>query len=73
MASRRWTKEGSFEAAKGEVGFDEYEVRKWDGWYRHVTLCSLAHAYLRVLHCWVAEYEEGAGKWGSPNWGSVPS
>ena len=25
---------------------DEYEVRKWDGWYRHVTLSLLAHAYL---------------------------
>ncbi len=26
-----WSVEDSFEAAKGEVGLDEYEVRKWDG------------------------------------------
>ena len=39
IAGRRWVIEDCFEAAKGEVGLDEYEVRKWDGWHRHVTLC----------------------------------
>ena len=48
IAGRRWVVEDCFEAAKGEVGLDEYEVRKWDGWQRHVTLCLLAHAYLAV-------------------------
>ena len=38
-----------FEEAKGEVGLDEYEVRRWDGWYRHITLAMLAHAYLTVI------------------------
>src|SRR6185295_3479154 len=38
-----------FEAAKGEVGLDEYEVRSWTGWHRHVTLAMLAHAYLAVV------------------------
>ena len=28
---------------------DEYEVRKWEPWHRHVTLCLLAHAHLSVL------------------------
>ena len=37
------------EEAKGEVGLDEYEVRRWDGWYRHITLAMLAHAYLTVI------------------------
>ncbi len=27
---------------------DHYEVRKWDAWHRHVTLCLLAHAFLAV-------------------------
>jgi len=63
IAGRRWAIEDSFEAAKGEVGLDEYEVRKWDGWHRHVTLCSLAHAYLVVLRS-AAGHEEGAGKRG---------
>jgi SRSO17 transposase len=38
-----------FEAAKGEVGLDHYEVRSWKGWHRHVTLAMLAHAYLAVV------------------------
>ena len=37
-----------FEEAKGQVGLDQYEVRRWDGWYRHITLAMLAHAYLSV-------------------------
>jgi SRSO17 transposase len=49
LAGRRWIMEDCFEAAKGEVGLDEYEVRKWDAWHRHLTLCLLAHAYLAVL------------------------
>lgn len=45
-AGRRWTIEESIEQAKGEVGLDQYEVRSWRGWYRHVTLSMLAHAFL---------------------------
>jgi SRSO17 transposase len=63
IAGRRWIIEDCFEAAKGNVGLDEYEVRKWDGWHRHVTLSLLAHAYLAVVRS-VAEYEEGAAKGG---------
>jgi SRSO17 transposase len=63
MAGRRWVIEDCFEAAKSEVGLDEYEVRKWDGWQRHITLCLLAHAYLAVVRS-VAEDEEDAAKKG---------
>jgi SRSO17 transposase len=49
IAGTRWTIEACFEAAKGEVGLDQYEVRSWTGWHRHVTLAMLAHAYLAVL------------------------
>jgi SRSO17 transposase len=45
----RWTVEQCFEVGKGEVGLDEYEVRSWQGWYRHITLCMLAQAFLTVL------------------------
>jgi SRSO17 transposase len=45
----RWTVEQCFEEAKGEVGLDEYEVRSWQGWYRHITLCMFAHAFLTAL------------------------
>jgi SRSO17 transposase len=46
VAGMRWSIEEGFAQAKGEVGLDQYEVRRWDGWYRHITLCLLAHAYL---------------------------
>jgi SRSO17 transposase len=49
VAGTRWAIESCFEAAKGEVGLDEYEVRSWTGWHRHVTLALLAHAYLAVV------------------------
>ena len=49
VAGTRWTIEACFEAAKGEVGLDQYEVRSWTGWHRHVTLAMLAHAYLTVI------------------------
>jgi hypothetical protein len=49
VAGRRWAIEESFETAKGEVGLDHYEVRSWAGWYRHITLAMLAHAYLTVM------------------------
>src|SRR3954464_12261100 len=49
VAGTRWTIEACFEAAKGEVGLDEYEVRSWTGWHRRVTLAMLAHAYLAVV------------------------
>jgi len=40
----RWIIEESFERAKGTVGLDQYEVRRWVAWYRHITLALLAHA-----------------------------
>ena len=48
VAGVRWAVEEGFEQAKGEVGLDHYEVRKWPGWYRHITLALLAHAFLAV-------------------------
>ncbi len=49
VAGQRWRIEQSFALAKGEVGLDQYEVRRWDGWYRHMTLAMFALAYLVVL------------------------
>ena len=43
-AGSRWSIEESFERAKGEVGLDQYEVRRWEAWHRHITLALLAHA-----------------------------
>jgi SRSO17 transposase len=49
VAGTRWTIESGFEAAKGEVGLDDYEVRSWTGWYRQITLAMWALALLTVL------------------------
>ncbi len=45
------------------MGLDQYEVRRWDAWYRHVTLALLAHAYLEVTR--LAATRAG-GKGGAP-------
>lgn len=55
VAGTRWAIERCIEEAKGEVGLDHYEVRKWDGWYRHITLALVAHATLTVIRARVAE------------------
>jgi len=64
VAGMRWSIEVAFEGAKQEAGLDEYEVRMWAGWYRHVTLSMLAYAFLVVVrrHAWDADRrKKGAG------------
>src|ERR687886_2599763 len=60
VAGTRWTIEASFEAAKGEVGLDQYEVRSWTGWHRHITLAMLAHAWLAVIRSAAGGGKKGA-------------
>jgi SRSO17 transposase len=48
VIGERWGIECAFEESKGAVGLDQYEVRSWHGWYRHVTLALWAHAFLTV-------------------------
>ncbi len=49
VASTRYTVEQCIEEAKGETGLDEYEVRFWHSWYRHITLSMMAHAWLSSI------------------------
>jgi len=49
VAGSRWRVEIGFEEAKGEVGLAHYEVRSWNGWYRHITLALFAHAFLAAI------------------------
>jgi SRSO17 transposase len=48
VAGARWAIEETFQTAKGQVGLDQYQVRRYDSWYRHITLAMLAHAFLTV-------------------------
>jgi SRSO17 transposase len=45
----RWPVEECFEAAKQQAGLDNYQVRKYDAWYRHITLAMLALAFLAAM------------------------
>ncbi|WPB96568.1 IS701 family transposase [Streptomyces malaysiensis] len=49
VAGARWCVEECFQAAKGQVGLDHYQVRHWTSWHRHVTLTMLALAFLTAL------------------------
>jgi SRSO17 transposase len=46
VAGARWSIDDLFKLAKGQVGLDQYEVRSWPGWYRHITLALVALAAL---------------------------
>jgi SRSO17 transposase len=48
VAGQRWRIEESFQAAKGLVGLDQHQVRRWKSWHRWTTLAMLAHAFLTV-------------------------
>jgi len=48
VAGQRWRIEESFQAAKGLVGLDQHQVRRWTSWHRWTTLAMLAHAFLAV-------------------------
>jgi SRSO17 transposase len=49
VAGQRWTIEESFQAAKGQAGLDEHQVRTWTSWHRWTVLCLLAMAFLAVV------------------------
>ncbi|WP_093408105.1 IS701 family transposase [Micromonospora sediminimaris] len=57
IAGTRWAVEECFRTAKTEVGLDHYQVRRYDAWYRHITLVLCAHAYLAVT---AAQAKKGA-------------
>jgi len=48
VAGARWRIDDLFKLAKGQVGLDQYEVRSWQGWYRHITLALLALLVLTI-------------------------
>ena len=59
VASQRYTVEQCIEEAKGETGLDEYEVRLWHSWHRHITLSVMAHTWLAAMR-YRANQEKGA-------------
>ncbi|MFJ2575202.1 IS701 family transposase [Streptomyces halstedii] len=49
VAGSRWAIEECFQTAKQECGLNDYQVRRYPGWHRHITLAMAAHACLTVL------------------------
>ena len=49
VAGSRWPIEECFETGKGQVGLDNYQVRLYHAWYRHMSLAMLAHTFLAVI------------------------
>jgi SRSO17 transposase len=47
IAHSRWRIELDYRELKDELGLDHYEGRQWSGWHHHVTLVTLAYAFLR--------------------------
>jgi SRSO17 transposase len=61
VAGARWAVEEGFQQAKGEAGLDHYQVRRWPGWYRHITLALLAYAFLAVTRAQAAGSKRAKG------------
>ena len=61
VAATRRSVETTIEEGKGETGLDEYEVRYWHSWHRHITLSMIAHAWLASLR------QAGGGNQLDPN------
>ena len=57
-AGTRWAIEQCFEEGKELFGLDEYEVRRWEGWHRHITMSMMAHGFVALERARMLEEEE---------------
>jgi SRSO17 transposase len=48
VAGTRWIVEEGFQTAKGQVGLDQHQVRRWQSWHRFTTLALAALAILAI-------------------------
>jgi SRSO17 transposase len=48
LAKLRWRVEHDYRELKDALGLDHFEGRSWQGWHHHVTLVSVAHAFVTL-------------------------
>ena len=48
LAKLRWRIEHDYRELKDALGLDHFEGRSFRGWHHHVTLVSIAHAFLTL-------------------------
>jgi SRSO17 transposase len=48
LAKLRWRVEHDYRELKDALGLDHPEGRSWQGWHHHVTLVSVAHAFVTL-------------------------
>jgi SRSO17 transposase len=61
VAGIRWAVEECFQAGKGQVGLDHYQVRRYDAWYRHASLAMAAQGFLAAVRAHAARVSAGGG------------
>jgi SRSO17 transposase len=61
VAGIRWAVEECFQAGKGQVGLDHYQVRRYDAWYRYVSLALVAQGFLAAVRAHAARASAGGG------------
>jgi SRSO17 transposase len=54
VAGSRWAVEECFQAGKGQIGLDHYQVRRYDAWYRHASLAMAAQGFLAAVRAQAA-------------------
>jgi SRSO17 transposase len=60
-AHRRHWVEQYHEEAKRELGWDQYQGRRWDGFHRHAITVMLSYSFLVWLEARARDYRSGRG------------
>ncbi len=61
-AHRRHWVEQYHEEAKTELGWDQYQGRRWDGFHRHAVLVMLSYSFLVWVEARTREHRQGSGR-----------
>lgn len=61
-AHRRHWVEQYHEEAKTELGWDQYQGRRWDGFHRHALAVMLSYSFLVWLEARERDYRSGRGR-----------